>query len=412
MFLEFPKGFFWGAATAAHQVEGDNYNDWTDWEEKNSIRLARSAIALARQADRFPEMFDADNYISGKACNHYNLFEKDFDIAKKLGHNAHRFSIEWSRIEPEEGKFNEAEIEHYRKVIRALRKRGIEPFVTLWHWTNPLWLAEKGGVAGEKFPFYFSRYVKKVSQSLGEDIKFWITVNEPNIYASLGYITGRQFPGKRNILLGIKAFGNLISAHRAAYASIHENDKFATVGATNNIIYFDPKNNNPINLLMCRIADYFWNIIFYKKISDSSDFLGCNYYSKKSVGFFGDAKKTDKSDLGWDIFPEGIYYLLKDIAKLKKPLFIFENGIADADDSKRSDFIKNHLTSVHKAISEGADIRGYFYWSLLDNFEWNKGFWPRFGLIEVDYKTQKRTIRKSALYYKDIISKNWIDDTK
>ena len=159
--LKFPDGFLWGAATSAYQVEGGNVNDWSEWEKKNADRLAGEAKTKWQkwQQEKFPEMFDPKNYICGRACDFYNRYESDLDIAKSLGLNAFRISIEWSRIEPEEGKFDEREIEHYRKVIEAIRARGMEPFVTLWHFTNPLWLEEIGGVENNKFPSYFSRYV-------------------------------------------------------------------------------------------------------------------------------------------------------------------------------------------------------------------------------------------------------------
>lgn len=172
MKLEFPKNFYWGSATSAHQVEGNNHNDWTEWELKNAKRL----VEKARQSpptggwpdyilNKYPNPLQEENYISGRACDHYNRFREDFDIAKSLGHNAHRFSIEWSRIEPEEGKFNEKEIEHYRQVISALKERGIEPFVSLWHWTNPIWFAKRGGWLNKNSPKYFERYSNKISRS-------------------------------------------------------------------------------------------------------------------------------------------------------------------------------------------------------------------------------------------------------
>ncbi|HBC58793.1 TPA: hypothetical protein DCZ14_00005, partial [Candidatus Azambacteria bacterium] len=204
--VAFPKGFFWGSATSAHQVEGNNVNDWSEPERQNAVRLAKEAKKYWRkwQQDKFPEMFNPENYISGKACDHYNRFEEDFDVAKSLGHNAHRFSVEWSRIEPEEGQFNEKEIEHYKKVVKTLRERGIEPFVTLWHWTQPLWIRDIGGWENKKTIDYFVRYVEKLAASFGDGVKFWIVVNEPNIYAALGYIRGDQPPGVKNIFKAIK----------------------------------------------------------------------------------------------------------------------------------------------------------------------------------------------------------------
>src|SRR3989344_5205232 len=188
----FPENFYWGAATSAHQVEGGNRNDWTEWEKANVDRLAKEAERKFGRLSRWPEIkeqaLDPKNYISGRACDHYNRHEADFDIAKSLGHSAHRFSIEWSRVEPEEGKWDEKEVEHYRKVIRALRSRGLEPFVTLWHWTDPVWIARIGGPENKKFGFYFKRYVEKIIDELGSEIKFWLPINEPTIYTGHSYI--------------------------------------------------------------------------------------------------------------------------------------------------------------------------------------------------------------------------------
>jgi beta-glucosidase len=403
---KFPKGFYWGAATASHQVEGGTVNDWTEWEKKNAKRLAETAALRWQgwQREQFPEMFKEENYISGAACDHYNRYEEDFDIAGSLSHNAHRFSIEWSRIEPEEGKFDEKEIEHYRNVIRALRKRGMEPFITLWHWTNPVWIGEMGGWENKKTVDFFVRYAQKMASSFG-DVRFWITINEPNISTAFGYITGAQPPGKKNILKAIRVFRNLFSAHKKACEAIRACSPAASAGTTINRIYFEPKSRGSINRILAFCADFFWNTIFFEYTVRYNDFVGCNYYKREFVGFGGKNTNKNVSDLGWEIYPEGIYRLLKELKKYGKPIYVFENGLADANDIKRAAFIKDHLSWVAKALSEGVDVRGYFHWSLLDNFEFPevRGFWPRFGLVYVDFKTFKRTIRPSALEYKKLI---------
>ncbi|MDP3051945.1 MAG: glycoside hydrolase family 1 protein [bacterium] len=398
MKLEFPKNFCWGAATSAHQVEGNNHNDWTEWEKANAKRLAEEAgkkkwpdYILNPPAGGF-NPFQEENYISGKACDHYNRFREDFDIAKKLGHNAHRFSIEWSRIEPEEGKFDEKEIEHYRQVILALTAQHIEPFVTLWHWTIPVWFRDIGGWLNKKSPEYFSRYVEKMVSAL-PDVKFWIILNEPCVYTSAGFLKGHWPPDERSIFKYFKVLRHLAEAHNKSYKVIKEINAQAQVGISKHNIYFE---NIPF-------ANYFWNEYFLNKIKNHQDFIGLNYYFHARL--FGN-KNEQVSDLGWEIYPEGIYHVLKELKKYNKPIYITENGLADARDEKRAKFIKGHLKWTHKAISEGVDVRGYFYWSLLDNFEWDKGFWPRFGLVEVDYKTMERKIRNSALEYKKICKEN------
>lgn len=405
---KFPQGFFWGSATSAHQVEGNNINDWSEWEKQNAGRLAKEAKNHWQkwQQDRFPEMFNPENYVSGRACDHYNRFKEDFDIAKSLGHNAHRFSVEWSRIEPEEGQFNEKEIEHYKKVVKTLRERGIEPFVTLWHWTQPLWIRDIGGWENKKTIDYFGRYVEKLAASFGDGVKFWIVVNEPNIYAALGYIRGSQPPGVQNVFKAIRVFNNLASAHKKAHQIIHKRDETAKVGSANSILYFQDK-------IIASVADYFWNRWFFKKIGGFNDFIGVNYYTRHLLGFsFGTEEQKPMSDLGWKIVPEGIYHVLKNLKSQNLPVYITENGIADAKDDRREEFIIQHLRMVRKAIEEGVDVRGYFYWSLLDNFEMPeiRGFWPRFGLVEVDYKTMSRTIRPSAKVYAAICKNNGIEN--
>ncbi len=357
MKLEFPKNFYWGAATSAHQVEGGNHNDWSEWEKTTGHEE------------------------SGRACDHYNRFREDFDIAKSLNQNAHRFSIEWSRIEPEEGRWDEKEIAHYREVINALRGRGIEPFVTLWHWTLPVWVAKQGGWENKKTIDNFARYAEKIVKSYPK-VKFWITLNEPDFFALNGYLLGIRPPQRKSIFKFFRVLNNLARAHNKAYEIIHAWEFGFQVGIVHNDIYFN------------------W---FLNKISKHQDFIGLDYYQyyKRGMGW--------RSDMGWPIYPEGIYHVLKDLKKYNKPIYITENGVADAKDIHREKFIKEHLKYIHKAISEGVDVRGYFYWSLLDNFEWDKGFWSRFGLVEIDYKTMERRIRQSAYEYAKIVKKNGLE---
>ena len=414
MFLKFPKNFLWGTSTSAHQVEGNNCNDWTEWEKQNTDWLTSQAHKkwAPWQQKRFPEMFKPENYISGKACDHYNLYEKDFDIAKQLGHNAHRFSIEWSRIEPKEGKFDKSGLAHYGAVIRALKTRGMEPFVTLWHWTLPPWLSKKGGVLSDKFDRYFSRYVEFVCNGLKDDVEFWITLNEPTSVIANSYLKRQWPPQKMSVFAALKAYTNLSKAHNLAYDQIHRLSPKAKVGLANILTYIEPRNPRSfIDRILAKIFHYYSNEKIFKLTSGRHDFLAIQYYFHNLVGA-GKEKSLpeDKvSDMGWEIYPKGIRFVLEEVRKYNLPIFITENGIADKSDSKRSPFMKSHIIEIHKAIEEGVDVRGYFYWSLLDNFEWDKGFWPRFGLVEIDYKTQRRTIRESAFDYQDIIQKNGVE---
>lgn len=385
------RNFFFGAATSSHQVEGGNYNDWSEWERA-------SAAQLARASGKYPE----ENYISGRACDHYRRFHEDFDIAKSLGHDAHRFSIEWSRIEPEEGRFDENEIKHYREVIAALRDRGIEPFITIWHWTLPIWLAKKDGLLNKKFPEYFARYAAKLVIEL-EDIHFWITLNEPEVVAWNGYARGIWPPQRQSKFLFYRAFSNLVRAHQVAYRQIKKIAPSVEVGAVMHMDWFESAGG-PINDLLVRFIDKARNFRFLDRIRHESDFIGFNYYFHNRVDRgFNKNKNEIVSDMGWELYPEGIYHVLKKLKKYRLPIYITENGLADARDIHRGKFITDHLAWIKKATDEGVDVRGYFHWSLLDNFEWDKGFWPRFGLVEINYQTCERTIRPSAFVYKKII---------
>lgn len=412
--LKFPEGFLWGAATSAHQVEGGTKNDWTAWEKKNANRLASEAKSKWAhwQQQKFPEMFDPQNYISGRACDHYSRFEEDLDIAQSLGHNAHRFSIEWSRIEPQEGKFDEKEIEHYRKVLKAIRVRGMEPFVTLWHWTLPVWLSKKGGALNKEFPIYFEKYTQRIIEELRGEVHFWITLNEPTSVTGASYGNGVWPPQKKNPLLALKVFKNLSKAHVLAYQKIHEISKSAHVGFVNILNYIEPNDKKSVlDKLSVKIGNYFSNKKFFNLTVGYNDFLAFDYYFHHRIKFpcFRKNENKELTDLGWEIYPEGIYHILKDLKKYNLPIYLTENGIADVEDAKRKKFIKDHLCWIHKAIQENVDVHGYLYWSLLDNFEWDKGFWPRFGLVEVDYKTMERKVRPSAWEYAKICKNNSLE---
>lgn len=408
---QFPEGFLWGAATSAHQVEGGLHNDWTEWEKKNAERLAKEAEKkfghLPNWADIKAQAQDPQNYISGRACDHYNRYEEDFDIAKSLGHNAHRFSIEWSRIEPREGEFDEKEIEHYQQVVRALRARGMEPFVTLWHWPLPLWLRDKGGWNSRKTIDYFTRYAKTIVSAFGDDVRFWITLNEPEIYAMNGYLRGVWPPQKKKPFSYFAVTRNLVNAHRHAYQVIKKIQPNAQIGIAKHNAYFEAAKGKLINRIAKRCADWGWNFYFLNQIKDVQDFIGLNHYFHNRIDYgFNKNENKKVSDMGWELYPAAMYYALKGLQKYKKPIYVTENGLADAKDKHREWFIKESLHSVYRAMQGGVDVRGYLYWSFLDNSEWDKGFWPRFGLVEVDFKTLERKIRPSAQAYAEICKTN------
>ncbi len=392
--LRFPKGFYWGSATSSYQVEGGiSNNDW----------------AYAAREKKVPR--------AGAACDHYNRFEKDFTIAKKLQQNAHRFSIEWARVEPEEGRWNFEAVEHYRTMIHALRKRQIEPFVTLWHFTLPLWLSKRGGWENKKSPDYFMRYAEFLANQYRDVVDFWITLNEPLVYVGEAYLKKRWPPQKKSLRKANRVRKNFIEAHRKSFEVMKRVSKHFKVGLAKHFVYYVPAHENSfIERRLVRRLEAF-DFDFLGKIKHHQDFIGVNYYRPVRVGFspltpqnffIAEKPQGEKTDMGWEILPEGIYHILKKLKSYRRPVYILENGIADKKDTKRATFIKNHLAYVHKAIREGVNVKGYFYWSLLDNFEWTDGYRPKFGLVAVDFKTQKRTIRESAMAYAQICKNNSI----
>ena len=397
--LKFPENFLWGGATSAHQVEGNNiYNDWWDWEQRVQPPEKRS-----EQAD-----------------DQYHLYKDDFKLAKELGHNSHRLSVEWSRIEPIEGQFNQKEIDHYIDVLKDLKEKGFTVMLTLNHFTLPLWMAKKGGYEGISFPRYFVRFVKRVVPEFKDYVDYWITINEPQSIVWMSYLYGAWPPQKKSNLSAMTVYWNLAMAHRKAYKIIHQLIPKAQVGITTNANSFNVFHNHRLmELLTIWISDLIANHLFISLSGkDNHDFFGLDYYFNSYISLSEGAHipkivdihqtKKNVSDMGWEIYPEGIFEVIMDFSDYKKPIIITENGLASTNDDRRIRFLLSYLQEIYHAISSGADVRGYFHWSLIDNFELADGFTPRFGLIEVDYPTQERRPRGSALVYKEIIKNNGI----
>ncbi len=411
----FPKNFFWGASSASHQYEGRNHNQWSVWElehAKEQARTAHQRLSWLPSWDRIKDQAeDPENYISGVGNDHYNRFEEDFDLIKKLNLNAFRFSIEWSRIEPEEGQWNDQEIEHYKKYIKELRKRKIEPFLNIWHWTLPVWFAEMGGFEKRRNLKYFERFVQKITDELLDDVQYVITLNEPNNYVSFGYILGEWPPGKKtNVISAGATHYNLVSAHRRAYKIIKKQRKDISVGVSPNTSNIQPKRpHNILDIISTQVMRYAWNWWFLNRVKRTMDFVGINYYFADYYTGFGKIKNPHQpvNDLGWYMEPEGLYHIISRAwAHYKKPIFITETGLADQRDEYRRWWIEENVVAMERAISDGVDLRGYLHWSLLDNFEWGFGWWPKFGLISVDRKHgMKRTIRPSAQWFADWLGK-------
>ncbi|MCO6042045.1 glycoside hydrolase family 1 protein [Thermococcus alcaliphilus] len=408
--IVFPEFFLFGTATSSHQIEGDNkWNDWWYYEEIGKLP-----------------------YKSGKACNHWELYREDIELMAQLGYNAYRFSIEWSRLFPEEGKFNEEAFNRYREIIEILLEKGITPNVTLHHFTSPLWFMRKGGFLKEENLKYWEQYVDKAAELL-KGVKLVATFNEPMVYVMMGYLTAYWPPFIKSPFKAFKVAANLLKAHAMAYDILHGN---FDVGIVKNIPIMLPASNREKDVEAAQKADnlFNWNFLdaiwsgkykgafgTYKTPESDADFIGINYYTASEVRhswnplkFFFDAKLADlserKTDMGWSVYPKGIYEAIAKVSHYGKPMYITENGIATLDDEWRIEFIIQHLQYVHKALNDGFDLRGYFYWSFMDNFEWAEGFRPRFGLVEVDYTTFKRRPRKSAYIYGEIAREKKIKD--
>ena len=404
--IKFPQNFLWGAATSAYQVEGDNVNaDWWEWEK------------------------EAGRENSGPACRHYEFYKQDFDLAKSLNHNAHRLSIEWSRVEPREGEFSEEALRHYVDVIRALRARQIEPMVTLHHFTNPIWFSHSGGWTNRLSVARFARYCEVVVRALAKDVHYWMTINEPTIFISHSYMFGVWPPQVKSYRIARDVHDHMIAGHIRVYRLIHKiykdlNLPAPAISIAQHIQALVPCSGNLKN----RLAVYLRNKLYNFEILDqlrrhrAMDFVGVNYYSRQLV----DLKKwgignlawdaceknhypVKKNSLGWDIYPEGLFQVLLKLKKYNCPVVITENGICTSDDNQRWEFLCAHLKNIHLAMAGGVDVVGYLYWSLLDNFEWDKGFAPRFGLIDVDYNTYQRTVRESARRYAQVCKTGVLD---
>jgi beta-glucosidase len=394
--LQFPEGFLWGAATSAHQIEGGLTNDWSAWETSKERREELRSKGL------LPE-----DFISGHAANSFVEQNADIQCLVDLHANAYRFSVDWSRIEPKEGVFDESALLYYKQFIQKLRAHNIEPFVTLWHWPIPLWMRDKGGWESKEMVMYFSRFVEKVVSTLHDDVTFWVTLNEPMVYSSMSYFKGYWPPKKKSIISYVRVIRRLIEAHQAAFHVIKKIDAKSQIGIAKHNIYFEAYKNYPHNRIAKSIADWWWNKRFLRATKDMSDFIGLNYYFHSLVRIGGEKHIYEKSsDLGWGLHPKSIYFALKELQQFKKPIYITEHGLADKGDQHRSWYVRESLFAVHQAIEEGIDVKGYFHWSLIDNFEWAEGFKPRFGLFEVDFKTYERKARASAEYYADICKRN------
>jgi beta-glucosidase len=384
--IQLPRYFLLGAALSAHQAEGNNTNsDWWYFEQEG----------------RVPK--------TGNATDHYNRYAEDFTLAKQMGLNAIRISIEWARIEPQEGVFDQNEIAHYRKVLQSLQTLQLTPMVTLQHFTFPMWFAKQGGWLAPQSDMLFARYCAKVVSELQDVCNLWLTINEPEVHALLGYIRGVHPPFKRNPWKFFQVTKAQIRAHTTAYDAIKKVNPTLQVSLAKNNVHYEAMNpNNFLDKMVIKISKYIGEDFILNRVKDKLDFIGLNFYFSEVLAFSWKRGirrvniDAPRSDMGWRTYPKGLYFLLKDLSRFHKPVYITENGIANARDDMRADFIREHLYWTMRAIHEGVDVRGYFYWALTDTYEWHDGFDRKFGLVEINYETLERRVRPSVSIFKEL----------
>lgn len=408
--IHFPKDFLWGASVSAHQVEGGQHNQWSVWELENARSLAAQAPyrygeeANWQSVKRLAQ--HPANYVSSKAVNHRRLYEQDFDLLSKLNMNAFRFSLEWSRLEPEEGAWSAEAEQYYRDYLQELNHRNIEPIVTLFHFTLPVWFANKGGFERRANIKYFNRFALKIVETFGSQFKYLVIINEPHVYAGHSYLDGRWPPAKTNRRAYYAVLRNLAYAHKQVARLVHGYNRGHLIGSAENVPYIYSGDDAQLSVRSALAMQYVreW---FIRKTVRHSDYIGLNYYHANRVyGYRIHNPNVKLSDMGWDMQPEHLQDVLEHLSeKYKKPILITENGLADEQDAARRWWLTETIKAMRGAIGNGVELIGYLHWSLLDNFEWDKGRWPRFGLAAVDYRTMKRTLRPSAVWFGGVIKK-------
>jgi beta-glucosidase len=422
---QFPAGFLWGVSTAAYQVEGHNCNSqWAEWETMGRIR----------SGDR-----------SGAACEWWTNAERDFDLAHDLGLNALRLSVEWSRIEPEEGRWDPQALERYRAQLKGLIQRGIRPVVCLHHFTNPKWFEQKGAFLAPGAPLLFERFARYVVEGLRDLCKTWVTFNEPNVYAASGYVLGEFPPGKMGeISNAIRVTSVLARCHLLVYHTIHDLQPNAEVGWAQHYVVFEPVAS-VFDRWVASLLNETFNETFLKlieqgrlrfplslldgdasQVEGACDFVGLNVYNRLHVEFdpvnlsqlfsrIFVPEHVPQGDPGverpyGEAYPRAVRVAVERASRLKKPIYILENGVPDAQDRIRPWLLVNVVAELHKLVSEGYDIRGYFHWTLTDNFEWTEGWRLRFGLVELNPATQERLVRPSGRLFGQIARANALSE--
>ncbi len=409
----FPEGFLWGTATAAHQVEGHNQNNtWWAWEQEEGRII--------------------NGQKSGLACDWWGgRWREDFDRAQAAHQNAHRLSIAWSRIQPEPDRWNEQALDRYREMLIGMRERKITPMVTLHHFSEPLWVAELGGWENEEIIPLFAAFVRKAVDALMPYCDLWVTINEPNVFAFQAYVEGTFPPGKKDFNAALGVLRHMVKAHAAAYAVIHELQPEARVGTSIHYRGFKPATWLPFDHWAAKAFDRIFNALFPRALKDgvfdaiikkeripeavgTQDFLGLNYYSSDTVRFdlFAPGEMFARRFYPEDVplsetgfiahLPMGMLECVRWGNQFGVPMIITENGVEDSQDILRPRYIVEHLHALWLAVNQNYPVQGYFYWSLVDNFEWERGWTQRFGLWGLDVGTQVRLHRPGVDLYSEI----------
>jgi beta-glucosidase len=385
--ISFPEGFLWGTATAAHQIEGGNYNnDWWAWEHNPDSGCAES---------------------SGDACDSLRRWPEDIDLVAAMGLQAYRFSLEWSRIEPAEGEYSIAALDYYRRICAACRQRGVLPVVTFHHFTTPTWLTARGGWEAADAPEAFSRFVTRAAASLGDLIGWACTINELNLIGVMGYALGSSPPGvKDDFARHLAVNDSIVRAHRLAVDALRSGPGDYPVGMTLSMdeMVADPGGEGVLEAAQEILEDRFF------RATGGDDFIGVQCYSRVHFGPEGQAPNEPGvpiTQMGYEYWPQGVEYCARRAAAMTGiPVLLTESGIATDDDAERITYLSEVLRGVRRALDDGVDIRGYFVWSLLDNFEWSNGFGPKFGLHSVDPTTFVRQAKPSASWFGAVARSN------
>ncbi len=423
---KFPESFLWGVSSSAHQVEGENaYNQWSDWERAGRIR---------------------DGSTSGPACSFWEEPERDLELMQHLGLNAARISIEWSRLEPQEGRWDSSALGRYYRLLANMRRRGIRPFVTLHHFTHPKWFEDRGGFLAPDAVDVFSRYLYRTVEVLRHVCTDWVTVNEPNVFCAFGYLLGEFPPGwKGELSKALQCLTRMARCHAAAYRIINGFQNNANVGWAQNYVVFEPGSSRARDRVLSGIFDSLFNQSFFdlmrvgrlrppwnrfcdtaSEAQDKYDFVGLNVYSRLYVtadrsaheSLFARISVPDHVPQGdpaaeypyGECYPEAITKAVEFASADRKPIYILENGVPDRDDRIRPWLLVQASKALHGLLSRGHDVRGYFHWALTDNFEWSEGWRLRFGLYELDRESQRRVPRYSAEVFRRIVLANGIPD--